>query len=845
MVPLSTGATLCVPPENIFRTIGLKDWIQDNNVTVMHLTPAHGRILEESCNNTALSSLRYLMFVGDVLSEQQVESSQRWAPAAQCVNFYGTTETPQVMSYHPVQSSPENNSAIPLGLGIDDVQLLVLTTAGQAGIGEPGEICVRTPYLTKGYLNDPELTQQRYVLNPFRNSQTDRMYKTGDQGRYLPSGFVEYAGRLDQQVKVRGYRIELQEIEAVLRRYKDVRQAAVAAVAGPANQTLLVAYVVAAAGAVDIEGLQAFVRQSLPSAMMPVAFIQIESIPITPNGKIDYRALPPAEIIKVKTYVAPESIHEERLCRIWGAVLGLDRVGIHDNFFALGGDSILSIQMIARARSEGLTFEPSLIFQHQTVAQLARELERMGKDRNSSPGEIPLTIFQKQLVAETYLYRSEGENIASLLLELQDGVQQDVFQQAVLAVLQHHCISGIRYENGAIRSRERTYDLWQRVDLSGLPEHQEKALKQSISQVRKVLSNPHDGLAAVVEYELGPQQHRRLLIALHPLIADIESWRILLRDIEQSYARLVEGRSMTPEQREPTFHNWSQCLLSFSRKQGGLDQIESVSLAEPFGGISTEFCCEKSEYEAISLGLNPQETCDLLQNAHAAYRTQIEDILLAALVTCYSQFSRTEPLTVDVERDCRDLGDGEYDLKRVAGCFMGRFPVLLPILATEDLHPGKVLLSSKERLRESLQHDIGAEQNPEPAESQDLKVVPVAKIRFCHLGEFDSILAGSSIFRTEWHEMGAWTNTGRHALHVTTYLFNGRLNITWGYDKTLFKRATMEALSESYVESLRLIIEHCCTQDEGGFTASDFPLIKRGAKELAQIAAALAKQKAV
>lgn len=842
MAPLSTGATLCVPPENIFRTIGLKDWIQDNNVTVMHLTPAHGRILEDSCNNTALSSLRYLMFVGDVLSEQQVESSQRWAPAAQCINFYGTTETPQVMSYHPVQSSPENNSAIPLGRGIDDVQLLVLTTAGLAGIGEPGEICVRTPYLTKGYLNDPELTQQRYVLNPFSNSQTDRMYKTGDQGRYLPSGLVEYAGRLDQQVKVRGYRIELQEIEAVLRKYKDVRQAAVAAISGPANQTLLVAYVVPAAEAVDIEGLQAFARQSLPTAMVPLAFIQIESIPLTPNGKIDYRALPPAEIIKAKTYVAPGNIHEERLCRIWGAVLGLDRVGIHDNFFALGGDSILSIQLIARARVEGLILEPSQIFQHQTVAQLAGELERAEKDRNSGSGEIPLTIFQKQLVAQTYLHGSDGENIASLLLELQDGAQSDVLREAILAVFQHHRILGIRYENGTIRPLERTGDLWQQVDLSGLPEHQATALKQSISQIRRALSNSDDRLGAVVEYELG-SQHRCLLIALHPLIADVEAWRILLRDIENSYAGLAEKRSISFEG-EITFYNWSQCLLSFNRRQRELEQMGHVPLPEPFGEISPESCSHKNEYETIRLWLNPEETCDLLQNAHAAYRTQIEDILLAALVTCYSKSGRTEPLAIDVERDCRDLDVPEYDLRNVVGCFMGQFPVLMPIIDAEDLHPGKVLVSIKERLRESSQHGSGLEQKSERPEYQDDLKAILTKIRFCHLGELDSILVESSIFRTEWHEMGAWTNAGWHALNVTTYLFAGRLNIAWSYDEALFKRETMEGMSGSYIESLHLIIEHCCTQDEGGYTASDFPLIKRGTKELAQIAAALAKQKA-
>jgi amino acid adenylation domain-containing protein len=390
--PLFLGAAICVPDPDEIAPRRLAVWMARQGVSVAHLTPAMGQLLTEGAgDDLTVPSLRSVLLVGDVLTRLDVARLRRLAPAVRCVNLYGSTETQRAVGYHAVGEAEIGDGApgrqvLPLGRGMPDVQLLVLTREQRlAGIGELGEIAVRSPHLAAGYLGDADLTRERFLANPFGEVGTnDRIYRTGDLGRFRPDGEVEFVARADKQVKIRGFRVELGEIEAALARHPAVREAVVIAGTDRSGEKRLVGYVVphgeGARPLPPANELQDFLRQRLPEYMVPPAWVELARLPLTPNGKVDRRALPEPESPRpdlAASYVAPRTETEQAIAEIWQEVLQLEKVGIHDKFFHLGGHSLLLVRVHARLR-ERFGQELSLLdlFRYPDISSLTELLER-------------------------------------------------------------------------------------------------------------------------------------------------------------------------------------------------------------------------------------------------------------------------------------------------------------------------------------------------------------------------------------------------------------------------------------------------------------------------------------
>jgi amino acid adenylation domain-containing protein len=384
---LCLGGTLCIPsPDDIGTPGRLAAWIARQEITFSNLTPAMATVLTEVPGGGAalstIPTLRWAMLVGDVLARRDVDRLRRAAPAAAIVNLYGATETVRALGCYVV---PEPSGAerarqiLPLGRGMEDTQLLVLrlgdSGAALAGIGEVGEICVRSPHLADGYLGDPERTREKFLANPFTGQPGDRIYRTGDLGRYLPDGNLTFAGRRDHQVKIRGFRVELGEIEAALDRLPGVREAVVVARDDDSAGRRLIAYVVPSTeGATDAHALHETLRAVLPAYMVPAAFVLLERLPLTPNHKVDRRALPDPDPGRSggREIVLPRDGVEQAVGAIWQRLLNLEAVGVHDNFFELGGHSLLGTRVIAALRDElGVEIPLRALFEKPTVAGLA------------------------------------------------------------------------------------------------------------------------------------------------------------------------------------------------------------------------------------------------------------------------------------------------------------------------------------------------------------------------------------------------------------------------------------------------------------------------------------------
>ncbi|HEY7768488.1 amino acid adenylation domain-containing protein [Longimicrobium sp.] len=379
--PLQLGAAVVAPEPDETGTPGyLARWMRENGITVAHLTPAMGQLLADAPERERIPNLHRAFFVGDVLRRADVQRLTALAPNLRVVNYYGSTETQRAVSYHEVDPTAEQKEIIPLGRGLPGVQLLVRNASGEiAGVGEVGEIWMRSPHLAAGYLGDEELSASRFIPNPWTGDPADRLYRTGDLGRYRPDGEVEPLGRADQQVKVRGFRVELGEVESALTSHPALKEAAVITREAGADDRRLVAYWVPVEGSVepDAAALRAHLKALLPEYMVPSAYVRLDRLPLTANGKLDRRALPEPEAAASDAgLVEPRTVTERMIAEIWMEVLEVERVGVEDDFFGLGGHSLKAAQVLARiSRMLEVELPLRVLFESPTVAGLAAAVE--------------------------------------------------------------------------------------------------------------------------------------------------------------------------------------------------------------------------------------------------------------------------------------------------------------------------------------------------------------------------------------------------------------------------------------------------------------------------------------
>ncbi|MCF2135563.1 non-ribosomal peptide synthetase, partial [Mycetohabitans sp. B3] len=377
---LRYGGKLVIVPHSIARSAdAFYQLICEQGVTVLNQTPSAFKALMASQAHSALSDqLRYVILGGEALEPAIL---QAWYAThdehhPQLVNMYGLTEATVHVTYRPLRQQDSKQAGNPIGARIPDLKIYLLDAHGQpVPLGAVGELYIGGDGVARGYLNRPELTAERFVRDPFSDAPDARMYKTGDLARYLPDGNLEFLGRNDEQVKIRGFRIEPGEIEACLTAHPQVRDAVVVAT-GEGSAKRLVAYVQAEANEQLASTLRAQVAASLPEYMVPSAFVRLDAWPLTPNGKLDRRALPEpdADALAHQAYEAPQSELETTLAAIWAELLGVERVGRHDSFFALGGHSLLAVRLIERLRRRGVGLSVRALFDTPVLSALAQSL---------------------------------------------------------------------------------------------------------------------------------------------------------------------------------------------------------------------------------------------------------------------------------------------------------------------------------------------------------------------------------------------------------------------------------------------------------------------------------------
>ena len=853
---LSVGATLVLRTEEMLHSSDeFWRYCQKWQLTVLDLPTAywHQLVAELNPEDAPIpEGLRTVIIGGE---EVQLEKVQHWhncvadlSPAPQLFNSYGPTEATVVTTLELLTPV----APVSIGRPISNAQVYILDQYLQpVPIGVPGEMHIGGAGLARGYWQRPELTNAKFIPNPFEELGNSKLYKTGDLARFRANGSLEYLGRVDNQVKIRGFRIELGEIETVLRQHPQVLQSVAIAHEDVPGQKRLVAYIVPQHQQPTIDELRHFLKEKLPNYMIPAAFMLLKTLPITANGKVDYRALPTPDFshhVEDK-FIAPRTVIEEKLVAIWSEVLRIGKVGIHDNFFELGGDSILSIQLISKANQAGIQIAAKQLFKYQTIAELAAVVgitRQINAEQGLVTGAVRLTpiqnwFFEQKLPRPNYFNQST-------LLEVPSDLQPELLQSILQQLLGHHDALRLRFVQEGENWQQINAALPESVplrvfDLSHLSAaEQETTIKAQDAELQASLDLSPGVIAQFALFQLGNDKPSYLLFIIHHLAVDAVSWRILLEDLATAYQQISRNEVIKLPPKTTSWQYWSDRLTEYA-------QIEAVKELDywlnqssiPVTPLPVDYPSDQenntlASTASVSLALNEEQTRALLQDIPSAYNTQINDVLLTALVQSFAQWTGESSLLIDLEGHGREDLFEDVDLSRTVGWFTTLFPVRLQLQEID--HPGNALKFVKEQLRQIPNRGIGygvlryLQENSTIREK--LQSLPSAQISFNYLGQFDQVLKASESWglAKEFTAKQSLLNQRSHLLGISGFIRGGKLEMTWTYSEKIHKQDTIEKLAVGFIEALKNLINHCQLTEVQSYTPSDFSAAKLNQKQL-------------
>ncbi|WP_155373909.1 non-ribosomal peptide synthetase [Catellatospora vulcania] len=879
---LLTGARLVVvPAERRVPGPELTDYARAHGITFLILPPALLAALPEGCD---LPEGATLLAGTERISTALVA---RFARGREMFNAYGPTEATVNSTLGLCDPDMDPLGSVPIGVPDPGTRCYVLDAALRpVPVGELGELYLGGPGLARGYLNRPGLTATRFVADPF-GDPGERLYRTGDLVRWLPDGRLDFTGRTDDQVKIRGYRVELGEVESVLLQHDSVGQAVAVARQDRPGDTRLVGYVVARDGrAADPAELRAHAQGFLPEHMVPAAVVVLDRLPVTTSGKLDRAALPAPDFTALTGGQAARDAREQLLCDLYDQVLGLSGVGVDDDFFALGGDSIVSIQLVIAARRAGLTVTPRQVFEQRTVARLARVAVAADPARADDPlagvGELPLTPIM------SWLDGCGGEIDAFsqwLAVRVPAGATRQTLAAALQAVTDRHDVLRSRLDRaapgragrltvaapGAVTAASHLH----RIDLTGASEpaldsapEPADIRRSSVDQAGAAGPLSGDTLRArldaaaheagqrldpvggvmfqAVWLDAGADAPGHLLVMLHHLIVDGVTWRILLPDLAAAYADAAAGRLPRLAPIGTPLRTWARQLTAAAEHPDRLAELDlwtgmltgddpalSHRALDPVGDLAS--------VRRLTLHLPAAQTAPLLTTVPATWHAGVNDVLLTALATAVSRWraardTATPPVLVALEGHGReeDVVPGA-DLSRTLGWFTSIFPVRLDLGPDPD-DLGAALQHLKERLRALPDHGVGygllRHLNAETAPL--LAALPQPQIGFNYLGRFGveetgdfTALPGVGMLAGGYD---AAMPVAPYTLEVNAFAQEGpdgpSLGVTWAYPADLLGDDAVRELAEGWFAALGELAQAAAVPGAGGHTPSDFPLVE-------------------
>ncbi len=803
------------------------DQISRYHVTHLQCTPSLMRILlSDARTRAALSSLRYLLLGAESMPHSMAQEL-RALVQGRVLNVYGPTETTVWASTFTLQSTEQD---VFIGTPIANATMYILDSQYRpVPVGVSGELYIGGLGVARGYWQRPELTAERFIPHPFSKDPGSRLYRTGDLARYRSDGTLDYLGRGDNQVKVRGFRIELGEIEAVLNQHQAVQTGVVRVWQDEAGVNRIAAYVVLKPHeGLNAAELRAHIKNALPEYMVPQSFTALAALPLTPSGKTDRKALPhpdELEIASGEAYVPPIGPIEEQLAAIWSQLLGRERIGRYENFFDLGGDSILALRIVAKAKERGLLFQPKQLFQYQTIAELAALQhaaivvagEKSAQDRIVQLTPIQSWFFEQNLVNPHHFNMS-------VLLEARQPLDPALLEKAFRALVQRHDSLRLRFhllpqgQWQAVVSHKDT-SAFVLLDLSTLDEaEQEKILAQKMDELQASLGLNAGPLVCMASIRLGSGHPDRVLLIAHHLLVDILSSEILLEELQLCYTQLVQGQPIQLPPLTTSYAQWAAHQVEQARskaigQEAGYWLTPARSEVRP---LPVDYPADHNPLESastlVSL-LDKQETKALQTVARSRYRTQVSDLVLASLASTLASWTGQARVLIDREGHGREVLAREINVARTSGWFTTLVPTLLQLSTPADIDA--TATETREQLRAIPHGGIGYGLLRYLSQDEQLitrlRLQPDAEISFHYVGKGARVTTqnrSAILIRAQGPRGAERSLSGErfHKLEVTGILEQEQLRIEWSYSKNMYAPTTIERLAQEVSAKLRELL---------------------------------------
>ncbi|WP_339788681.1 amino acid adenylation domain-containing protein [Paenibacillus sp. FSL R7-0313] len=818
------GAALYIPTaETILDTRLFESYMNEHAITAAILPPTYSAHL----NPDRLPSLTKLVTGGSAVSAEFV---QQWKAKVHYFNAYGPTEASIVTTLWDADEQQPERRVIPIGRPLANHQIFILDAHLQlVPPGVDGELCVAGVGLARGYLNQPELTAEKFVEHPF--APGERLYRTGDLARWLPDGNMEYLGRIDHQVKIRGFRIEVGEIEEQLLQINSVQETIVIAREGKSGQELC-AYLVASLP-LTLGELRSALAQKLPNYMIPAHFVQLPRMPLTPNDKIDRKALPAPEgnALTGGAYVAPRNEAERTLAAVWQAVLNADRVGVTDHFFELGGDSIKSIQVSSRLHQAGYKLEIRDLFKYPTISQLSLHVKPIRRtiDQGEITGETALTPIQHWFFESSFADPHHFNQ--SVMFYRKVRFNEETVYQVLQKLAEHHDALRMVF----CKTEQGFSALNRAIQDGGLFTLDVFDFKDAENPTQVVEAKATD-IQAGIDLENGPlmkaglfqcEDGDHMLLAVHHAVVDGVSWRILMEDFALGYEQTGKSEEIRFPAKTDAYRTWSEQLAAYAQSPEmtkeraywqAVEQMEVLAVPKDMEADVTT----QQDSESLFVRLTPEETELLLKRVHRAYNTEMNDILVTALGIALHKWTGYERVRINLEGHGRESIGTDIDITRTVGWFTTKFPVVLEPETDRDL--AYQIKQVKENLRRIPNKGLGYGVCRYLSKSEDGLVWGAEpEINFNYLGQFDDDVNQDEIGISSYSSGSPASDRQARSfvLDINGMVLDGALSLDLSYSRKQYRKETMEAFAQGLEQSLRDIIIHCAGKENTELTPSD------------------------
>ncbi|PUA27190.1 MAG: non-ribosomal peptide synthetase [Cellvibrio sp. 79] len=855
---LLNGLTLAVIDEDtLLDPVQLAHEIRDKQVTFLWVVaPLFNQLVQ--ARPDLFAGVKRIMIGGDALSPYHINLAREHSPGLAFINGYGPTENTSFSTYHFL--SEADSEIIPIGRPITNSTAYIVNPDGHLlPAGVKGELYVGGPGVARGYYQRPELTQEKFVPNPFFADE-DSLYRTGDLVSWRDNGLIDFYGRIDFQIKIRGFRVELGEIETVILNTAPVRQALVMAL-GDGNQKRLVAYLVP--DELDVndtaqadqfrEQLRNALHAELPDYMVPDVIILLDAMPLSANGKIDRPRLPKPDLENfTRTLELPSSDTEHQLLAIWKEVLKLEAISVTDDFYTIGGDSIIAIQVVSRAVKAGLGLSTRRLFELRTLRAIANFLgqssgtgDAAGKNNLATIEQEAVTGEQRLLPIHWHFFLSDTTDLHHYnqagRLSLPAPTTQEHLHQLLEALVQRHDALRLkfrqtpggwvaRYSNDFLEQPEQLHELIRELDLRALTDStHDEVLQAAIAIAQSGIDLKKGELCRWLWVR--EQEGDSLYWIMHHLIVDGISWRTLLNDFNSAWTQLSQQQPIQLAAKTHSYQAWASRLYEHAHSPSFLQErsywLEVLKQPSRLIPVDSQDTSDLTEANTClyRFSLSEEQTHLLLHEANRCYNTSINDLLLSSLTLALDDWAGIRALRLDLEGHGREPLFDDIDISETLGWFTSLYPVHLHRVSGDT---GQQILAIKAMLSAIPNKGIGFGLLQYLSQDEDLLELlaeqPASEVVFNYLGQMDAAAETDWTFEILGTGTVSAKRARRHTLGINGFVKDKQLHIALDYSTTQFDAATIARFGDAIQHSIGQVIEHCTHggDDGGGVPSREF-----------------------